>query len=411
MAAPILPGGVTPASSTEAPLAWDPLAEEYKSDPHRVWRRLRDEAPVYYNATHDFYALSRFADVDAASRDARTFSSAHGTVLEMMTPDVMGGGLMIFMDPPDHTRMRRLVSKAFTPRRMSLLEGDIRALCVRLLDPFVGENSFDYVQDFGARVPAYVIAALLGVPPADRDEVRELIDGTFHLHPETGMFNEVSVGFMARLHAYVMAQLEERQTRPRDDMFTDLLEGEIIDDTGQGRRLTLEESTMFSLLIASAGTETVARLIGWAGLVLAAHPGQRAELAADPSLIPNCVEELLRFEAPSPVQGRWTTADVEFHGEVIPENSKVLLITGAAGRDERAFPDADRFDIHRIMDHHVSFGYGVHFCLGAALARLEGRIALGETLRRFPAWTVDLDRAVPLHTSTVRGYTKLPIAV
>jgi cytochrome P450 len=192
-------------------------------------------------------------------------------------------------------------------------------------------------------------------------------------------------------------------------MFTDLLHGEIIDEEGRTRRLTFEESAMFSLLLASAGTETVARLIGWAGVVLADNPGQRAELVADHSLIPNTVEELLRYEAPSPVQGRWTTAEVELHGQVIPANSKLLLIDGAAGRDERSFPDADRFDIHRVMDHHLSFGYGVHFCLGAALARLEGRVALEETLRRFPEWSVDLDQAVPLHTSTVRGYTKLPI--
>jgi cytochrome P450 len=391
------------------PLAWDPLSEEFKADPHPIWRRLRDEAPVYYNPTLDFYALSRFADVDAASRDPKTFSSAHGTVFEMMTPESSDGGLMIFMDPPDHTRMRRLVSKAFTPRRIAVLEDDIRSLCASLLDPLVGAGSFDYVQDFGARVPAYVIAALLGVPPSDRDEVREMIDGLFHLDPVSGMFNDTSIGFMARLHQYATAQLEDRQSHPRDDMFTDLLQGEIVDDDGETRRLTLEESTMFSVLIASAGTETVARLIGWAGVVLAEHPDQRAELARSASLIPNAVEELLRYEAPSPVQGRWTTAAVERHGQVIPENSKVLLITGAAGRDERAFPDADRFDIHRVMDHHVSFGYGVHFCLGAALARLEGRIALEETLRRFPTWTVDHERAVPLHTSTVRGYTNLPI--
>ena len=318
---------------------------------------------------------------------------------------------MIFTDPPDHTRLRRLVSKAFTPRRMLVLEGEIRELCANLLDPFVGRGTFDYVQDFGARVPATVIAALLGVEPGHREEMRELIDGSFHLDPEKGMLNDVAAEFMGKLHAYIGAQLEERRTSPRDDMFTDLLEGEILDDDGQKRRLTFEEATMFALLLASAGTETVARLIGWAGVVLAANPGQRAELAADSALIPNAVEELLRYEAPSPVQGRWTTRDVELHGQTIPADSKVLLITGSAGRDERSFHDADHFDIHRKMDHHVSFGYGIHFCLGAALARLEGRIALEETIRRFPEWSVDLEQAVPLHTSTVRGYTKLPITV
>ena len=401
---------MTSTQTAGGPLAWDPLDARFKDDPHPIWRRLRDEAPVYYNEAHDFYALSRFADVDAAHRDPKTFSSAHGTVLELMTSETQGGDMMIFMDPPEHTRLRRLVSKAFTPRRIAVLEDDIRALCAELLDEAVAGGAFDYVQDFGARVPATVIAALLGVEPGHREEMRELIDGTFHLHPETGMINEVSLGYMMRLHEYATAQLLERQNSPRDDMFTDLLNGEIVDDDGQLRRLTLQESTMFSLLIASAGTETVARLIGWAGVVLAANPDQRAELAADFSLIPNAVEELLRYEAPSPVQGRWTTDSVELHGNVIPTDSKVLLLTGAAGRDERTFPDADRFDIHRHMDHHVSFGYGVHFCLGAALARLEGRIALEETFRRIPEWTVDLERAVPLHTSTVRGYTNLPIS-
>jgi cytochrome P450 len=394
----------------EAPLAWDPISKEYKDDAHAVWRRLRDEAPVYYNPAHDFYALSRFVDVDVAHRDPKTFSSAHGTVLELMGPDIIGS-MMIFTDPPDHTRLRRLVSKAFTPRRMAELETDIRTLCGELLDAQVGSGTFDYVQDFGARLPATVIAALLGVEQGHREEMRELIDGSFHLDPEKGMVNEVSAEFMGKLHAYISAQLQERQRAPRDDMFTDLLQGEILDDDGEKRQLTFEESTMFALLLASAGTETVARLIGWAGLVLADNPGQRAELAGDAALIPNAVEELLRYEAPSPVQGRWTTREVEFHGQVIPVDSKVLLITGSAGRDERTFPDADRFDIHRKMDHHVSFGYGIHFCLGAALARLEGRIALEETLLRFPEWSVDLEHAVPLHTSTVRGYTKLPISV
>jgi cytochrome P450 len=391
-------------------LEWDPLDERFKGDPHSIWSRLRDEAPLYYNPAHDFFALSRFADVDAAHRDPATFSSAHGTVLESMTPETNSHGLMIFMDPPDHTRLRRLVSKAFTPRRIAVLEADIRQLCASLLDAHIGAGSFDYVQDFGARVPAYVIAALLGVPPADRDEVRHHIDLMFHLHPETGMANDVTFEAMGQLHAYLMAQLTQRLETPLDDMLTDLVHGEIVED-GEARRLTIEEATMFSILIASAGTETVARLIGWAGLVLANHPDQRAELVANSDLIPNTVEELLRYEAPSPVQGRWTTADVALHGEIIPANSKVLLITGSAGRDERTFTNADGFDIHRTMDHHVSFGYGVHFCLGAGLARLEGRIALEETLRRFPEWTVDRERAVPLHTSTVRGYTNLPITV
>ncbi len=394
-----------------SPLAWDPLNQKYKMDPHSIWRRLRDEAPLYYNEELDFYAVSRFADVDAFSRDPKTFCSSHGTVLEMLGPERAEFEIMIFMDPPEHTRYRRLVSKAFTPRRMKTLEDDIRGLCARLLDALAGRSSFDYVQDFGARVPAYVIAALLGVPEEDRDMFRGLIDETFHLDPEKGMYNDVSFEAMAKLHEYMAATLADRQEHPRDDMFTDLLNAELVEEDGELRRLTMDQAVNFANLIGSAGTETVARLLGWAALTLDDNPDQRAELAADFDLIPNAVEELLRYEAPSPVQSRWCTADVEVHGQTIPANSKVVMITGSAGRDERAFPDADRFDIHRSMDHHLSFGYGIHFCLGAALARTEGRIALEETFKRFPEWSVDRANAVPLFTSTVRGYTKLPILV
>ena len=267
------------------------------------------------------------------------------------------------------------------------------------------------MQDFGAKVPAYVIAALLGVPPEERDMVRHWIDVSFTLDPEKGMYNDVSAAAMLELHNYMTAVLIDRRKNPRDDMFTDLVNLEIVDDDGELRRLTTDQAVNFAVLIGSAGTETVARLLGWAALTLDNNPDQRAELAATPELIPNAVEELLRYEAPSPVQSRWCTADVEVHGQTIPASSKVVMITGSAGRDERAYPDADRFDIHRKIDHHLSFGYGIHFCLGAALARTEGRIALEETFKRFPEWSVDLDGAVPLYTSTVRGYSKLPISV
>ncbi len=393
------------------PVAWDPLDEKYKVDPHPIWKRLRDEAPLYYNEPLDFYAVSRFADVDAFSRDPQTFCSSHGTVLEMITAEKTDMEMMIFMDPPEHTRYRRLVSKAFTPRRMASLEDDIRSLCASLLDAQTGKSSFDYVQDFGAKVPSYVISALVGVDPGDRDMVRALIDETFHLDPEKGMYNEQSFEAMAKLQEYATETLKHRQAHPRDDMFTDLVNGEIVDEDGELRRLTLEQAANFALLIANAGTETVARLLGWAALTLDDNPDQRAELASNSELIPNAVEELLRYEAPSPVQSRFCTADYEVHGQTIPANSKVVMVTGSAGRDERAFPYADRFDIHRKIDHHLSFGYGIHFCLGAALARTEGRIALEETFKRFPEWLVDRERAVPLYTSTVRGYTNLPISV
>jgi cytochrome P450 len=406
-----VPGATTAPGSQPDDLHWDPFDESIKADPHRVWRRLRDEAPLYRNDQYDFWALSRFDDVDAAHRDPRTFSSAHGTVLEIMGNEDMAGSMMIFMDPPEHTRLRRLVSRAFTPRRVATLEADIRALCRSLLDAQRGRNGFDYVADFGAILPATVIATLLGVPPDERETVRAMIDQTFHLEPGVGMINDVSLAGMMQLHEVITQLLDERRLQPRDDMMTDLITAEVEDDDGTTRKLTSEESTSFAILLVSAGTETVARLLGWAGYLLAGNPDQRRTLVDDPGLIPNAVEELLRYEAPSPVQGRWVTTDVELHGTTVPANSKMLLLTGSAGRDERRYPDADRFDVRRKADQHVSFGYGIHFCLGAALARMEGRIALEETLARYPTWEVDHDRAVFLHTSTVRGYAELPIVV
>jgi cytochrome P450 len=246
-----------------------------------------------------------------------------------------------------------------------------------------------------------VISSLLGVPEDDQETFRHAVDRMFHIEPDVGMVNEQSVAAGQEVRHYLRGLLDLRKEGPQDDLLTSLARA------GLSRRA----STDFATLLLAAGTETVARLLGWTAVVLAAHPDQRAELAADHGLIPGAVEELLRYEAPSPVQGRWTTRAVELHDAVIPAESKVLLITGAAGRDERVYPDADRFDIHRDHHTHVSFGYGIHFCVGAALARLEGRIALEETLKRHPTWEVDHDRTVRLHTSTVRGYSQVPILV
>jgi cytochrome P450 len=307
--------------------------------------------------------------------------------------------MMIFQDPPEHTRLRSLVSRAFTPRRVSGLEAHIRELCDELLEPWTDDADFDFVADFGATLPSMVICELLGVPSSDREWVKDKIDTTFHIEPEVGMINDVSLTARIELDRYLTALLEQRTAAPGDDLLSGLTQAD----------LTLRECADFANLLVSAGTETVARLLGWAAVVLDEHPDQRADLAADPSLLPNAVEELLRYEAPSPVQGRWTTRPVELHGTVVPADSKVLLLTGSAGRDERKYPDADRFDIRRRFDHHISFGYGIHFCLGASLARLEGRVAIEEALRRHPRWEVDHDRAVRLHTSTVRGWSSVPV--
>jgi cytochrome P450 len=274
----------------------------------------------------------------------------------------------------------------------------------------VGEDGFDYIKDFGAHLPSRVIAALLGVPDDEREEQRNNIDEVFHIEPGVGMINDVSLNAQIRLHGYLMGLVERRMAKPEDDMISALCQAEIIED-GATRRLTQEETVGFSNLLFSAGTETVGRLLGNAAVVLADNPGERAALVADPSLIANAVEELLRYEAPSPVQGRWTTREVTLHGVTIPADSIVLLLTGAAARDERVFAEPDRFDVRREMQHHVSFGYGIHFCVGAALARMEGRVALEETLKRFPTWELDPDHVVRQHTSTVRGYSGVRILV
>jgi cytochrome P450 len=396
---------------TNSEISWDPFDPALRDDPYPLWKRLRDEAPAYFNTQYEFWALSRFDDVEAAHRDARTFSSAHGIALEYMTPDPYPTtGQFIQIDPPQHTRLRALVSRAFTPRAVTAVEEQARDIVCRLLDDVAGRDSFDYVQDFGAIVPPTVISALLGVPEADQPALRDVVDQIFHIEGGIGMVNPTSLNAQGALAHYLGDQLNERRTSPRDDMLTRLVEVEITDDDGT-HHLTQDQAVDFGTMIFIAGTETVARLIGWIGSVLADHPDQRAELRDDPALIPNAIEELLRYEAPSPVQGRWTTAPVEIHGTTIPADSKVVLVTGAASRDERRFPDPDRFDIRRRMDHHVSLGYGIHFCLGAALARMEGRVALEETLKRYPAWEVDRANAALLYTSTVRGYERLPIGV
>jgi len=390
---------------------WDPFDKALDVDPYPAWRRLRDEAPVYRNDRFDFYALSRHDDIDAAHRDPVTFSSAYGTVLEIMSPEPMDTGFMIFKDQPAHTAIRLLVSRAFTPRRIAELEPYIRSVSAELLDPHIGSSGFDYVQEFSAQLPSRVISELLGVDPADREEIRRTIDQAFHIDENKGIVNDISFGAQIKLYDYFGDAIESRRAKPRDDMMTALVEAEMRTDDGGTRRLTNEEATDFACLLVSTGTETVARLVGWAGLILAEHPEARADLADDPGLLPNAVEELLRYAAPSAVQGRTAVRDVELHGVTIPAKAKVLLLTASAGRDERKFDDPDRFDIRRKVDGHVSLGHGIHFCLGAALARMETRVALEETLRRFPTWDVDPDGVEMLHTSTVRGHKRLPITL
>jgi cytochrome P450 len=387
---------------------WDPYDADIDNDAHVIWAALRDGAPVYRNDRYDFWALSRFHDVEAAHRNPTTYSSSHGTLLERMGPDRIGGGMMIFCDPPDHTKLRSLVSRALTPRRVAALENGVRAMCAELLDPQIGGHGFDYVHSLAAQIPSRVISVLMGVPPEDQEQQRQYVDQMFHIESGVGMANETSLAGAVGLISYLSDLIAKRSQEPLDDMASALVQAEIVDDDGT-RRLTPDECTSFAMLLYTAGTETVAKLLGNAAVILAQHPDQRRELAEDSNHIPNAVEELLRYEPPSPVNGRWTTAEVRLHDITIPKDSKVLLLNGSAGRDERAFPDPNRFDIHRTIPHHLTFGYGIHFCVGAALARLEARIALEETLLRFPEWDVDMQSVERVHTSTVRGFKAVPI--
>jgi len=395
---------------TSADVYYDPYDFDIDSDPYPVFRRLRDERPLYYNDRYDFFALSQFDDVQRASVDWKTYISSKGTVLEIIKSGMeLPPGSIIFEDPPTHDLHRGLLSRVFTPRRVAALEPKMREFCARSLDPLVGTGGFDFIRDLGAQMPMRTIGLLLGIPEADQEAIRDRIDDGLRL-TESGM-PDVDPEFVA--NAGAGNEFEEyvawRAEHPSDDLMTELLQAEYEDLTGTLRKLTREEVLGYINLLAAAGNETTTRLIGWTGKVLADHPDQRREVAEDRSLVPNVIEEVLRFESPSPVQARFVTRDVEHHGQVVPEGSAILLLTASGNRDDRKFPDGDTFDIHRKIDHHLAFGYGIHFCMGAALARLEGRIALDEVLARFPTWDVDEDHAVQARTSTVRGWELLPV--
>jgi cytochrome P450 len=395
-------------TSSEHEFYYDPYDFDIDADPYPVWRRMRDEAPLYYNEKHDFYALSRFEDVRACSTDWKTYISGKGSVLELIKSGMeIPPGIILFEDPPAHDLHRSLLSRVFTPKRMADIEPQARAFCARALDPLMAEGRFDFISDLAAEMPMRVIGMLLGIPEDDQEEIRDRIDEGMRLDEGEAPGQREDLGPLdgGRFADYI----DWRADHPSDDLMTELLNAEFEDVSGTVRGLTREEILNYVGLLAAAGNETTTRLIGWAGKVLAEHPEQRSELAEAPALIPGAIEELLRFESPSPVQARYVTRDVSHHGERVPEGSVLLLMSAAANRDERKFDDPDRFDIHRTMQQHLAFGYGIHFCLGSHLARLEGRIALEEVLRRFPSWEVDWDRAVRAHTSTVRGWESLPV--
>ncbi len=401
-------------ATSERDLYYDPFDIEIDKDPHPLWRRMREEAPLYYNDRHDFFALSRFDDVERGLVNWDTYRSGRGSTLEIIKANVeLPPGMILFEDPPIHDIHRGLLSRVFSPKKMNALEPKVREFCARSLDPLVGSGRFDFVADLGAQMPMRTIGMLLGIPEEDQEAIRDQLDAGMRL--EEGDEVRFDQGFDAgSVESYADGSqfaeyIDWRAKNPSDDLMTELLNAEFEDEASTTRCLTRQEVLLYVMLLAGAGNETTTRLIGWTGKLLAEHPDQRREIVEDRALIANAIEEILRYEAPSPVQARSVIRDVEHHGQTVPEGSVMVFLNGSANRDERQFADADRFDIHREIGHHVSFGYGIHFCLGAALARLEGRIALDEVLTRFPEWDVDWDAAVMAHTPTVRGWDKLPV--
>jgi cytochrome P450 len=394
-------------TTTGSDVSYDPYDVEINADPYPVYRRLREEAPLYRNDTYDFYALSRFEDVERGLVDRATYISGRGAILELIKANIeMPPGVLIFEDPPIHTLHRGLLSRVFTPKKMNALEPQVRAFCARSLDPLVGAGGFDFIRDLGAQMPMRVIGMLLGIPEQDQELIRDRSDADLRTRPGEPM--EYSQDRFVTGEAFA-EYVDWRAEHPSDDLMTELLQAEFADETGTTRHLTRDEVLTYVQVIAGAGNETTTRLIGWAGKVLADHPEQRRELVEDRSLIPNAIEEILRYEPPAPHVARYVTREVEHYGQAVPEGSVMIFVVGAANRDGRRYPDGERFDIHRDVGQHLTFGYGIHFCLGAALARLEGRVALDEVLKRFPKWEVDLDNARLSPTSTVRGWETLPV--
>jgi cytochrome P450 len=398
------------AASTTSEIYYDPYDVELNVDPYPMFRRLREEAPLSYNEQHDFYALTRYDDVHKALHNYEDFSSSRGNILELIKADMpVPPGMFLMTDPPSHDVYRKVLSKMFTPRKMREIEEIARRFCAYSLDPFVGAGRFDFIANLGAEMPMRVICSLLGIPDEMQEAVRDLSDS--HVNTEAGgTMQSASSGYeTGQLFAdYV----DWRAKNPSNDIVTEMLATDITDVDGTVRRLTRDEMLVCIVQVAFAGAETTTRLIGWSGKVLAEHPDQRRDLREDRSLIPNAIEELMRFEPPAPHIGRYIMRDLEYYGQQVPAGSNMLLIVGAANRDHRQFPpDGDTFDIHRKASAHLGFGIGVHYCLGASLARMEGRVALDEILNRFPEWDIDMSAARMVTTSTVRGWETLPAIV
>jgi cytochrome P450 len=403
------PKGCPVITDPTVELYYDPFDHAIDDDPYPIWKRMRAEAPLYYNDRHGFYALSRYEDVARGLPDWQTYRSGRGTTADILFSGIaVPPGILLFEDPPLHDLHRRLLSRVFTPRRMLAVEDLVRQFCSNALDPLRDADGFDFVADLGAFMPMRTIGYLLGIPEEGQQQIRDLNEKSITVGTDADGSGDISPTIFSDAIAMFAEYIEWRASHPSNDLMTDLLNAEVEEPDGTLRRLERTEVLAYTAMIAGAGNETTARLIGFMGQLLGEHPDQRHELVTDPSLIPSAVEETLRYEPPSPVQARYVARDVELYGSTVTEGSYMLLLNGSANRDDSQFTDPDRYDIHRTGGH-LSFGQGLHFCLGSALARLEARVAFEEVLTRWTDWDVDYDNASRAHTSSVRGWARLPV--
>jgi cytochrome P450 len=394
---------------------FDPFSDEYFNDPSEVYRRLRDEAPVYFSEKYGFYALSRFADVVSAHRDWQGFSSAYG--IELFTlgkadPEMVASyRSIIMMDPPEHDRLRALVSRVFTPRAITALEPMIRDVISSFLEPVGAAEEFDVVSQLAGPFPIEVISRMIGIPEGERQKIRHNID--ISLRREPGQLEPSAENQQAMLEtgAYLYDLVTKKRAHPDDDMLSRLTQVTV--DRGDGTETGLDDAEIagFATLLGGAGAETVTKLVGNAVVLFSQHPDQWQKVVDNPDTIPRAVEEILRYVPPSQYQGRYAVEDREFEGGTIPAGHPVLLITGSATRDPREFENADDFDIDRAPNVAIGFGHGVHSCLGAALARMESRIAIEELAARWKRLEVDESGLRRVQMSNVAGYSNVPVRV
>jgi cytochrome P450 len=398
---------------TKSKVIFDPFSEEFFNSPFEIYRRMREDAPLYYNEEEDFYALTRHVDVAAAFRDFETYSSARGCDLAMVRKGVPNDQKsIIFMDPPEHRHMRSLLNKAFTPRAVQSQTNTVVELVEKYLSA-ADPDHFDVVQDFSGPFPVEVITRMAGVPEEYRQQVRHWIDTS--LQRESGQIEVSDAGMQANIETamYYYGLVQERRANPQDDMISRLIAAEIPGEHGQPRKLDDIEICGFATLLGGAGAETVTKLVGNAAVIFARNPDQWQKLLDDRSKIPAAVEELLRYEGPVQYNVRYTLKEAHVSGGVIPAGKPVFLIGAAANRDSDAFTNADVFDIDRDQSEaqHLGLGYGIHSCLGAALARLESRTALENLLGFMPRYEVQWDGLQRVQMQNVAGYKNLPVKV